>query len=111
MIFKDDFAEKIFYPYVTSVYVTFIPDPNLLEYTKYPVSLVTGLATVGGLFAALRILLLLVQQYNRRHFEKTLKKSATDTTLGIKEAYSLEELKRLRERVEKLEEAAMRKEA
>ena len=65
-------------------------------------SLGTGLATLGGLFAALRILLLFVQEYNRRHFERSL--AIEDPEVGnIKEKYSIEAFRKIKERLERLE--------
>jgi hypothetical protein len=66
------------------------------------VSLATGLATIGGLFATLKIFLLFVTEFNRRHFEKVLSKE--DPEANIKKAYSIEELQRVRERLERLEQ-------
>ena len=67
-------------------------------------SLGTGLATLGGLFAALRILILFVQEYNRRHFERSL--ASEDPEIGkVKNKYSIEEFRKLNERLEKLENA------
>ena len=58
-------------------------------------SLATGLATLGGLFAALRMILLFVQEYNRRHFEKNLASEDPEVS-KIKEKYSIEEFRKIK---------------
>jgi hypothetical protein len=52
-----------------------------------------------------------VHEYNRRHFERELKQGDAESGVeGIRAVYSLEEIQKMRERLDRLEEACeMRK--
>ena len=65
IVFKQDLTEKKEF-LSDKVKITYVSDPSLLEYKRYPVSLGTGLATIGGLFATMKIFLLFVHEFNRK---------------------------------------------
>ncbi len=74
------------------------------SYERYPVSLATGIAQIGGIFAFLRILLFFLHEFNRNYFEKDAKSQmGKGEEIKIKERYSIEEIDRLRDRIAQIE--------